>query len=269
MFNFVLLISNGQSLRDKLWDFASDCHRNILEGYELSYDSLPTDLSQYCRTCIDDANNGYLFIEGSWPTCGCSCHINVGAYKGNSGDYTLMKYEVWPCSNNFGIYSSENLDDVMPDEFDLTTFNEKAVFDSVSYFHLEMNIPRIGTDTKVSIRLFPIGQIGKGAKGISFNTDNSTVIFNPYHLIDILDELSDDSQLELILNSRIDELPETIKKEVESKIGESRPYKSIQELQYQLQHTFNAYQQYSSLKYTQMLFSWNREKHRLTKQKLF
>lgn len=261
----------SQSLKQQLWEFVSDCHQAIKQGYEdesqpggsyVNIDWTDVKLEDYCSSCIDDSKNGYLFIEGGWPACGCSCHINVGAYRTNLGEYILMKYETWPCSNKFGMYSSKNLDSVMPKEFDLTSFNDAVKLDSISYFHLKMDIPRIGTDTKVNIRLFPLGQIGKEQKGVSLNTDNSSLIFHPHGLRSIIDELTDEFQLQLIIDSKIDELPDNIKNEIQRNIGKSKTIKSLEDLHSQLKHAKNAFRQYSSLKHTEMIFSWNREQTR-------
>lgn len=264
IFILTLNLCFSQSLRQQLWDFASDCQKAVSEGYEEIFDKKPESFKDYCRTCIDDSGNGYLFIQGSWPTCGCSCHSEIGAYRKANGKYTLLKYESWPCSNSFGIYSNEKLVDVMPEYLSLKDFNSSADLDTVNYFHLDMEIPRVGTDTKVVLRLFPLGQIGTGTKGISFNTKNSKTLYSSLYSIKrkIINHLKDDNQIELILNGCINELPVEIKTEIESEIGENRRYKTIEELISKLSYIKNVYESYISLQYTEMTFSWNRSSGR-------
>jgi len=250
----------SQILKQQLWEFASDCHDAIRQGYEDSYDKSPDKLEDYCNTCIDDTSHGYLFIEGSWPTCGCSCHSEIGGYRKANGEYTLIKYEQWPCSNSFGIYSNESLTDIMPEDFSLKSFNSNATYDTINYFHLNVEVPRIGTDTKVSIQLFPLGQIGIGKTGISLNTENSKKLYYTLFSIemDIASNLEDDSQLRLIINNRLDDLPKEVRKKILSEIGKDREFKTLDDLISQLNYIKTVYEAYNSLEYTKMIFSWNR-----------
>lgn len=269
LLSFTFNIGFSQSLKQQLWEFASDCHQAIKEGYEEEFqpggsyvkmDWTDVKLEDYCNSCIDDSGNGYLYIEGSWPTCGCSCHSAIGGYRKANGEYTLIKYEQWPCSNSFGLYSNENLMDVMPEDFSLKSFNSNATFDTINYFHLNVEVPRVGTDTKVSIQLLPLGQIGIGNQGISLNTKNSRKLYYTLYSIemDIASNLENDAQLQLVLNNKLDQLPQEIRNEILSEIGDEREFKSGEELISQLNYIKTVYEAYTSLEYTKMTFSWNK-----------
>ncbi|WP_109831176.1 hypothetical protein [Reichenbachiella versicolor] len=267
-FTFLLSITFNlvfsQSLKHQLWEFASDCNDAIVQGYEEALDRKPGNFKDYCNTCIDDTANGYLFIQGSWPTCGCSCHMAIGGYKNATGDYTLVKYQLWPCSNSFGIYSNKNVVDLMPEYFSLKAFDPSASIDTINYFYLYLEVPRKGTETKVSIHPFPLGQVGVGTKGISYNTENSEIIYPSLYDVemDIVDHIQNEEQLELLMNNRIADLPEEVKGKIQKEIGEKRRFKNEEELISKLNYIKEVYDRYSSLKYTEITFTWNREKER-------
>jgi predicted house-cleaning noncanonical NTP pyrophosphatase (MazG superfamily) len=269
-FTLLFSIGNCQSLKQKLWDFSSACHKAIRQGYEDSYDKEPESLKDYCNTCIDDSGNGYLFIEGSWPTCGCSCHSEIGAFRTSQGNYSLIKYESWPCSNRFGVYSTENIVDIMPENLGLQSFNLQTQNDSINYFHLEMEIPRIGTNTKVKLRLFPIGQVGIGTTGISYNTESSKIIYPQlYSLDDIIEALGNEQHLNTLMTRELNELPEIVKEKLLSELGESSAFKTVEELMIKLRFIRNIYNKYISLQYDEMILSWNRGEGRFyVKEKL-
>lgn len=260
VFTCILSFGFAQSLKEQLWNFASHCNEAIIDGYIDASDKEPEKLNDYYNSCIDDSKNGYLFIEGSWPTCGCSCSNEIGAYKKADGSYTLFRYETWPCSNSFGIYTNEKLTNVLPENLSLKTFNSISKIDTLNYFHLKMTIPRVGTDTKVSLKLLPLGQVGVGKVGISYDSKNSKILHPYLYSIksDIAEDLQNDVQLQLILNKKIGDLPENIKNKILSQIGKNKRFKSEEELITELSYMKKVYDVYSSLQYTEIIFSWNR-----------
>ncbi|WP_299673459.1 hypothetical protein [uncultured Tenacibaculum sp.] len=260
IFILTLSLAFSQNLKQQLWNFANPCNKAIIDGYEESFDKKHKNLKDYCKTCIDDSRNGYLFIEGEWPTCGCSCLNEIGAYRKTNGNYTLLKYESWPCSNSFGIYTNENLIDILPKHFSLKEFNSTAQMDTLNYFHLKMKIPRIGTDTKVKLKLFPLGQVGIGKIGISYNTKNSKKIYWSLSSIEwkIIKHLKNDYQIQLIMDKKINDLPQNIKNKILPQIGIDKAFKSEKELITKLSYIKRVYNAYMSLQYTEIIFSWNR-----------
>ncbi|MBQ0733793.1 hypothetical protein [Aquimarina celericrescens] len=261
---FTIFITNGQSLKEQLWDFATTCNESLRQGYEMNHGFLPTSLNQYCTTCIDDAKNGYLFIEGTYPTCGCYCKSQVGAYKKANGNYVLVKNEFWSCDNNYGIYSTETIDSIMPAGFNLSNFNPSIQKDVLSYFYTEIKIPRIGTDTEITLKPFALGQVGTGNKGFSYNTKNSKIIYSDLFSIKhlIVETLQDESQLNLLMEKKINLLTQKNRQKVLQMIGEKKEFKSINELVERLQFIKKIYEHYVSLGYTKMILSWHREEGR-------
>ncbi len=252
-----------QSLKQQLWEFASKCHEMISQGYEDAFDKKPEKLEDYCYDCVDDSSNGFLYISGSWPTCGCSCYNEIGAYQNIDGSYTLLRYESWPCENSFGIYSNKNIVDVLPKNLSLKTFNPLVQIDTLSYFYLDMRTLSVGTDTKAVLRLFPLGQVGIEKRGISYDTEKSKVLYSSLYSIQKIAEcLQSDSQLQSIMNKKISDLPKSIKNKILSYIGENREFKSEKELITKLLYLKKVYDIYISLQFTEMTFSWNRKLER-------
>ncbi|MBN1638701.1 MAG: hypothetical protein JW866_07030, partial [Ignavibacteriales bacterium] len=152
---FLTIIVYGQqskNLSEQMWERVQPCY-SMFEDYDedgkIDYDEL-----------IDDSKNGYLKISGSYPTCGCSCTHTVGAYKGNDGKYTFVEEEEWTCSWTKTISSNKDLSEIFPNNFGINTFiprAENTIDNNVALFYLDIEIPRVGTDTEVSIKVIPFG----------------------------------------------------------------------------------------------------------------
>ncbi len=84
-------------------------------------------------TIIDDSKNGYLQVSGSYPECGCECTSTVGAYVNKSGEYIFLQSEIFTCSWEKRIYSNKNLNELLPKDFDISTFISQPIKEKINY----------------------------------------------------------------------------------------------------------------------------------------
>lgn len=248
-------ISNAQNLSELLWSLTESCNESSLEPYiELGIER-PTNLKDYCSDCIDDAKNGYLLIKGSWPTCGCGCEVEVGAYKNSNGKYSILSFNTWTCEQTSFLNSNVPIDSILPSHLSLKTFAPKSTFDSVSYFYLNVKIPRVGTDTKSTIKMYPIGMVGKGNDGLAIKEHSPKLISrNLKYIIDALSEY----ELHLFLYNELYEIDKKIKDKVISKISTREDNLTLEKFTEYLKYIESIYNQYNQLEYTQIIMSWNR-----------
>lgn len=250
---------NQKPLSEQLWEFVSTCQDAIINSSyaENDYDKI-----------IDDAQNGYLHIEGDFPTCGCACLSTVGGYKKPNGSYTLLKYEEWSCGFDYGIYSNENLDKILPENFGLNAFisdnQESLGAIENGHFFLETEIPQHGTETIFNLRVIPFGMNNECQGGICTTTraKGSTQKY--------LRQIGDFIEEPTIKNSTLKPI---MKNELHNiTISESALLKSLFESEYSdyaledfqldLRRIHEGYRIYQKLEYTTLVMDWDREKGR-------
>lgn len=248
-----------KSLSQMLWDRVSRCHSNFIDE---DGDGKPD-----CKI-IDDSKNGYLQISGSWPTCGCSCTSTVGAYIGSTGEYIFLQSDSFSCSFEKKISSSKNLKDILPKDFGIATFISQPIKEKVNYpiFFVNFEIPRYGTDTKVTIELVPFGLKPDGNDLICFEyrqkekPKNYTYI---YRIADIARSMKDTNTLDYIMKGSFDKISAKDKSTVADAIGndESR-FKSQKDLQNAVSELWKIYSIYQNLEATEVTLGWSKQDSR-------
>lgn len=159
-------INNSQQtpLSDQLWDRVETCN-SMLEDFD---EDGKTDYDEL----IDDSKNGYLKISGSYPTCGCSCTFTTAAFKNSKKEYIFLDKKEWSCEWKYEINSSSNITDLLPlqlesklSEYDAEVNHKNA------YFYYNIEIPQYGTDTKLQVKVIPIGIEMASQSGSAFTTN--------------------------------------------------------------------------------------------------
>jgi hypothetical protein len=260
---FVLLsfFIYSQSLSDLMWERVDACHSNLEdvdEDGKIDYDEV-----------IDDSKNGYLKIAGSWPTCGCGCTSEVGAYKGNKGKYTFLQKDTYSCSWVHKISSNRPLEEIMPENLTIRTFikagniNESPI---KSYFYYDIDIPHYGTDTKLMIRPIPFGLNIHGQDMICFGfeegsnySENSALRRIQY----MSKNLSDHKTLELLKDGNYNLISEKDLKLIHESIGDDASrFLSIEDISAEIRLLYDIYNHYLMLEFDSLILSWDREKSR-------
>jgi len=248
----------GPSLDEQLWKFVATCKDAIINpSYaENNYDEI-----------VDDAKNGYLHIEGDFPTCGCACSSTVGGYKKADGSYTLLKYEEWSCSTDYGVYSNENLSEILPEGFGLAMFfaAKGALTDTlqIGQFYVEVEIPRYGTETILNLKLMPLGLNNPCQGGICLRTvtDDQGFVY-PREIIDLSKELDSNDDLLKIMKGNYESLTPSISELLNSFFNQEYKDYTEQDFNKELRSMYTRYQVYQKLKYTTLIMDWNREEGR-------
>ncbi|MEL7005636.1 MAG: hypothetical protein AAFN93_23335 [Bacteroidota bacterium] len=248
-------VKNRKPLGEQLWKLAAKCNDAISD---------PMFEEHYYDTLIDDSNNGYLHIAGSWPACGCACKSTVGGYKKNDGSYTLLKYEEWSCSTNYQTTSSENLLNILPTDFGLGMFanddHEPVELGEISYFYIELEIPQHGTETILHLKLIPFGMINKCTGGICTGTlvgnENQQYLSE---IVELSEEIESDDILMQLVNSEFDELDDATENLLKSFFENEYKDYTKEEFEQDLQRLYYAYTAYTELAYNSIIMDWDKQ----------
>jgi len=257
---FTLQLANSQNktpLSEKLWSQVQDCHvmlEDLDEDGGIDFDEI-----------IDDSNNGYLKISGSWPTCGCNCESIVGAYRTSSNNYVFIKKSTWPCSWQTQMSASDSLHKIFPINFEAEGFfQNKIEYNSPSAsFYLDIEIPRKGTDTKVTIKTIPLGLNIKSEKNIEFGyTEQRSANWQQlYQIRKIANKINNNLTIKYLLDGSLDKISSADKDLIYSTIGnDDDKFKSIETLVQTFQELKQKHKLYTQIKYKMIILGWNREK---------
>jgi hypothetical protein len=245
-----------ETLSDILWNRVNSCY-SMFE--DMNDDGVP-DFNK-----IDDSKNGYLKISGSWPTCGCSCSSTVGAYKNIEGEFIFLQSDMVLCSWERRIHSNKELEDILPESFGINNFALEQIDwkNDYSMFYLDVEIPRIGTDTKVKLELIPFGLLPQGLNPICFEYKQVKPYKSLYGIKDVAKEMSDKKTIDYILNGSFDKISTVDNKLILKEIGnDDSRFKSIEEMREYLLHLKKVYDIYSKLKTNELILGWNRNESR-------
>ncbi|MCW3789702.1 hypothetical protein [Plebeiibacterium sediminum] len=249
------LLGFGQSqksLSEILWSRVSHCY-SMFE--DMDDDGVP-DFNK-----IDDSKNGYLKISGSWPTCGCSCSSTVGAYKNNEGEYIILQSDKELCSWERKISSNKNINEILPIDFGINSFlSEKLEIKySNPIFFIDVEIPRVGTDTKVKIELVPLGLFPYGDNLICFEYGQNKSCKSLYLFKDIVNKMTDINTLDYLLAGEFEKINTVDNKLIQKGIGtDDSRFDSLNEMQEYLLRVKKVYDIYCKLETKELILGWNR-----------
>ena len=247
-------------LSKMLWDRVQNC----FDLFEDMDDDGEKDFNK-----IDDSRNGYLKIWGGFPTCGCECSSTVGAYRGGDGKYTFLQLDEGNCDFQIEMSSNRELKEVLPEGFGLqdflyTSMDTKLVRPA---FVLKVEIPRVGTDTKVSLVLVPFGLGASGSQGLTYGHRLPDGYVNTKHvgrLAGLAKNMKDPQTMDHILAGnfkRISNEDKTLLDEV--MVEDSEVYlKTPKEVQDWLLYLKKVYEIQKGLKYDAIILGWDRQKSR-------
>ncbi len=265
IFNSVIAFSqNKTSLKNLLLENINPCYSNLLEAYDEEKDVNIFD----GKNNIDDSVNGYISVSGEFPTCGCYCSNTAGAYRQSDGNYTILVNEEWSCSTKSIFRSNRNLNDLFPKGFGIKDFIPKQLINESSIskqiFKLNVEIPRKGTDTKVSLELIPFGINQKSENILTYKYEEDySNSKNIYGIKSIIENLNDKNTIDFLINDKIDEINkadlEIIRKEID--LEASFKFKNIDEISEELKNLEYIYKLYESIQYEYLILGWDKSKN--------
>lgn len=259
---FISLSAYGQttnSLSKILWSRVQTCY-SMFE--DMDDDGIPDFES------IDDSKNGYLKISGGWPTCGCSCSSTVGAYKNEAGRYIILQSDKALCSWERKVSSNTDLKEILPDDFGINSFISGEISEKFAnpIFLVDFEIPRIGTDTKLTIELVPFGLRPDGNELLCFEYKEKERYNNckSIHRIgDIAEDIQEIGTLDYLLTGDFDKISQADNVVIEKAIGDDDSrFQSKEEIQQYLRELKKAYKVYILIESTELTLGWNRQDSR-------
>lgn len=256
LFAFLSILGFGQttknSLSTLLWSRVQSCLEHFDEEAGYGYEK------------IDDSKNGYLRIRGSYPTCGCYCSATVGAYKDQKGEYILLQVDEESCDFVRKISSNKALKNILPKDFGLNNFASEPIVEKATSaaFFIDFEIPRVGTDTKATVRLIPFGISTKPKEWHTFEYQGT--IDNSYDLNGIhslVKNITDEKTLNYILEGKYNQISSSdaklLQQFLESNNG--RNFKTNENLQKWLKKLYASYLIYSQLDTSEVILGWDRQ----------
>lgn len=235
-----------------LWSRVSKCHA--------MFEEMNSDFNK-----VDDSKNGYLEISGEFATCGCSCHSTVGAYKNSEDAYVILQSDEFVCAWEKSISSNLALKEILPIDFGIKSFTLKPIKHEFKHpiFFLNFEIPRIGTDTKVTIELIPFGLNPEGKALACFNyaeLEGHSNSKSLYEIEKIARRIESDKTLDYIISGNFNEISNHDSKIINEAIGKgSDKFDSKTELQNYFLELKAIFDTYQSLDFLQITLGWNRQ----------
>lgn len=255
----LVVFGQQKSLSELLWDRVNPCYSNF---EDMNDDGIP-DFEK-----VDDSKNGYLKISGSWPTCGCSCTSTVGAYKNSIGEYVLLQSDKVLCSWERNISSNRELKEILP--IDLTIENlvsaNQPLINNKPLLFVNIEIPQIGTDTKVNLELIPYGVIPIGNEILCFGYQQSPR-YKDFNLLSKFETLTkkieDENTFEYIIKGDFGNIADIDKNLINKVLGISlNDFEDKDKIQEWLIELNEIYKVYINLECDELTLGWNREESR-------
>ena len=254
---------SNKSLSQQLWDKVTPC----FEVINTFFDKENKDFDwkkDFDSTIIDDSKNGYLHVFAAFPTCGCTHGHTVGAYTNKDGGYTFLERETWGCDFKYRMFSNRPLKDILPEGFGVKDFmpklNSKGI--TQAFFYVDVDIPRKGTDTKLTIEFIPFGTNLESRNILlyghpGFTAGNSKYL--DYSIIKIAEGVKNVQTIQYLLNAEYAKISLTDMKIINDNIDR---FESITELTVHLKIIKQAYDLSTLIEYKSYILDWDVEKSR-------
>ncbi len=212
------------------------------------------------------AKQGYLSISGGWPTCGCGCNATVAAFRDAQKKYTFVRWEYWDCAQEFGLYTSSNIEEVLPKGWSINSFvdAQKTPITELtqSYFYIAVELPIYGTDVHIKLKPLPLGMLGKSNNGLVYNTKSVEIMdATAANLRSIANLLETEAQLDLLQTKGIGALPELLQSKIRAILKQNHGYTEAK-FERLLNEAHRAYRIYKQLDFDAAIWGWDRTQAR-------
>ncbi|OMP31681.1 hypothetical protein [Mangrovimonas sp. DI 80] len=257
----------NDTLKELLWESVSPCFEALtseLDPHEVEKLNL-FELEEN----VYDVNNGYIKLSLSYPTCGCNCSNIAGAYKQQNKDYTILINEAWSCSSERKLHSNRPIDSVLPEGFGINTFipsltTEKLPLDQAIFF-LNLQIPRKGTETKVTLEVIPFGINFSSNSPLTYEYSESDKSKNLNDIHYLASKVKDKKTLDYLAESTHDSIDHNDLELINSLIDPnhtSKAFQSLDKLSAQLRQLKFIFYLYHAIEYRSLILDWDQEAQR-------
>lgn len=163
----------AQTMKEGLFNMVSKCYNAWEKAKAEGWASDDAELKDFGYGHITyDIPNSYVETSGitdADPPFMNECEAKAAAFKDAKGKYTYVKYEETSCNYYEESSASRDIKDVMPVGFSLDSFVGYHVEKpSTSSFLLTFDIPKIGTEMEVHLKILPFGLAPNDVNGLSY-----------------------------------------------------------------------------------------------------
>ena len=215
-----------------------------------------------------DIPNGYVETSGgtSLPPSMDECKAKAAAFKDAKGKYTYVKHEETSCDYYEESSASRDIKDVMPVGFSLDSFVGKHVEKPSTFsFLLTFDIPKIGTEMDIHLKILPFGLAPNDVNGLSYkatgelNKKFSHLSFDARSCFREIATQVENATLLLTAEGKYDEILPKQKQIFDNTIKDySNRNVSTKDLLLIAKDLKKMYDIYSSLECVQMTLKWNK-----------
>ena len=262
-------IACAQTMKEGLFNMVSNCYnaweKAKAEGWALD----DPELKDFGYGHITyDIPNGYVETSGitdADPPFMNECEAKAAAFKDAKGQYTYVKYDLYYCRYYEESTASRDIKDVMPEGFGLDSFvGHHVEKPSTVSFLLTFDIPKIGTEMDIHLKILPFGLAPNDVNGLTYKQTRKVSEFEkPLRCFREIAQDVDNATLLLAAEGKYDKIPPQQKqrfiKEIKV-IKESGNGKvSIKDILLIANDLKKMYDIYSSLECVQMTLKWNKQ----------
>ena len=263
-------IACAQTMKEGLFNMVSNCYNawkaveaDANDDEDLKNMGIPFGHITY------DIPNGYVETSGgtSLPPSMDECKAKAAAFKDAKGKYTYIKYEETSCNYYEESSASRDIKDVMPVGFSLDSFVGYHVEKpSSSSFLLTFDIPKIGTEMDIHLKILPFGLAPNDVNGLTYkatgeiNKKFGHMSFEARRCFREIAAHVDNATLLLAAEGKYDEIPPKQKQIFDNTIKEFGYGKvSTKDILLIAKDLKKMYDIYSSLECVQMTLKWNKQ----------
>ncbi|MBR3072942.1 hypothetical protein [Fibrobacter sp.] len=270
--NFILAflafasIACAQTMKEGLFNMVSNCYNAWEKAKAEGWASDDAELKDFGYGHITyDIPNGYVETSGitdADPPFMNECEAKAAAFKDAKGKYTYVKYDLYYCRYYEESTASRDIKDVMPEGFGLDSFvGHHVEKPSTVSFLLTFDIPKIGTEMDIHLKILPFGLAPNDVNGLTYKQTRKVSEFEEplLRFREIADHV-DNATLLLAAEGKYDKIPPKQKQIFDNTIKEFGYGKvSTKDILLIANDLKKMYDIYSSLECVQMTLKWNKQ----------
>lgn len=259
-------IACAQTMKEGLFNMVSNCYNAWEKAKAEGWASDDAELKDCGYGDITyDIPNGYVETSGitdADPPFMNECEAKAAAFKDAKGKYTYVKYELYYCRYYEESTASRDIKDVMPEGFGLDSFvGHHVEKPSTVSFLLTFDIPKIGTEMDIHLKILPFGLAPNDVNGLTYKeTRKESEFEEPLSRFVEIAQYVDNATLLLAAEGKYDEIPPKQKQIFDNTIKDySNRNVSTTDILLIAKDLKKMYDIYSSLECVQMTLKWNKQ----------
>ena len=275
--NFILAflafasIACAQTMKEGLFNMVSNCYNAWEKAKAEGWASDDAELKDFGYGHITyDIPNGYVETSGitdADPPFMNECEAKAAAFKDAKGKYTYVKYDLYYCRYYEESTASRDIKDVMPEGFGLDSFvGHHVEKPSTVSFLLTFDIPKIGTEMDIHLKILPFGLAPNDVNGLTYkatgeiNKKFGHMSFEARRCFREIATLVENATLLLAEEGKYDKIPPQQKQIFDNTIKEFGNGKvSTKDILLIANDLKKMSDIYSSLECVQMTLKWNKQ----------